>query len=165
MKIIRALRSLISTRTMWMAIVIALIALLAIGANHPTKLTQSARISDLENIIKCPSCANASLAQSETVAAQDLKTTIGVWVRSGLTDQTIESRIVAEYGTGELLRPTNQALWIVPTVIVVIAVLSIMLFLARKRSVVVEADTQDRELVDALMHEREHGREEPVDER
>ncbi|HUY06034.1 MAG TPA: cytochrome c-type biogenesis protein CcmH [Acidimicrobiales bacterium] len=128
-----ALGTLLRSRSMWAALVVVFVVLLAIGSAHTSVTTRAQRIANLENVLKCPSCADASLAQSETVAANELKSTIRDWVGQGLSDQSIEARMVATYGQGELLRPTESVLWIVPAVAVSAAVAGLLLFFARRR--------------------------------
>ncbi len=148
-------RSAMSSRTAWIALAIFVVALIGIGQRHPSVETPAARITNLENIIKCPSCANASLSQSETVGANDLKRTISIWVHQGLTDSQIEARIVGEYGTGELLSPTNRAIWIVPAVVVFLALALVLLALWRRRAgTEAEARPEDLALVAQLLAER-----------
>lgn len=136
---------------MWIVAAVAFVGLLIAGANHPAALTRAQRIANLENVLKCPSCADASLAQSETVNANQLKATIASWVAQGLSDQTIESRVVGTYGSGELLRPTNSVIWIVPVIVVVLAVLALGAFLLRQRGAVPEISAADEERVLALL--------------
>lgn len=136
---------------MWAVLLLAVVALLVIGSNHPQRLTPDARIANLEGILKCPSCANASLAQSETVGANDLKAIVRKWVDQGLSDQTIESRLVATYGPNELLRPTNWALWIVPAAVILVACLLLVWFFLRRRPTETEPGETDEERVFALL--------------
>lgn len=150
----RGLRSFSLSWPMWAVLATICVVLLAVGSNHPAKETAATRVAYLENVLKCPSCASASLAQSETIGANELKATIRIWVDEGMTNQAIEDRLVATYGQGELLRPTSQALWITPVVIVGIAVLSLVWFLLRRRDRELEMSLDDEQRVLALLRER-----------
>lgn len=143
---------------MWVLLAVVFIALLAIGSVHSSVVTPAQRIANLENVLKCPSCADASLAQSETVSANELKATIAAWVRQGLSDRSIEARMVATYGQGELLRPAESAIWIVPAVVVATALGGLLAFLLRRRPPEGGISKEDEERVLALLKDRSDSR-------
>jgi cytochrome c-type biogenesis protein CcmH/NrfF len=152
-------RDSMKSRPMWVALGLLLVVLLIIGAHHPVAPTQAQRIANLEVAIKCPSCANASLAQSETVEANNLKASIKTWVRQGLSDRSIKARFVAEYGAGELLRPTNSLFWVIPVVAIATAVTVLTTVLLRRRTTSSAVEAGDEEMVDRLLRERIRQRE------
>lgn len=144
------------SRSMWLLLGLVFLMLLAIGSVHPVTGTPAQRISNLENVLKCPSCADASLAQSETVSANEIKATITAWVHQGLSDHAIEARIVATYGQGELLRPAGFAIWIVPVVVVVAALTGLLLFFLRRRAVdPVISESDERRVLELLRNRAE----------
>ena len=127
-------RSLLDSRTAWSLLVVIAIGALAVGSIHPSSPSAAQRRSYLDSIIKCPSCADASLAQSETGPALELKATIASWVASGLSNSEIEQRVVAEYGPGEILRPTNPVVWVLPLVAFALAAIVLVTVIARRRT-------------------------------
>ncbi len=153
-----AIGRLFRSRAMWALLGFAFVALLAVGSVQPTARTPAQRIVDLESVLKCPSCADASLAQSETVSANEIKATIANWVHQGLTDRAIEARMVATYGQAELLRPSGSLIWIVPVVVVALAVGGLTAFLLRRRPAPEGISKEDEERVLALLRGREGAR-------
>ena len=153
-----ALGTLFRSRQMWALLAVAFIALLAVGSVHGSTATPEQRTANLESVLKCPSCADASLAQSETVSANEIKATIAKWVRQGVSDQTIEARMVATYGQGELLRPTGSAIWVVPAVVVALAFAGLISFFARRRPSEKGVSKEDEERVLALLKHRSDSR-------
>ena len=160
---VRALRALLRSRPMWAVLAVVFIALLAVGSVHGSITTPQQRIANLEDVLKCPSCADASLAQSETVSANELKATIVVWVHQGLSDQTIETRFVTTYGQGELLRPTGSAIWVVPVVVVALGFAGLTYFFLRRRPSEGTVSKDDEERVLALLKKRSDSRLDEVD--
>ena len=154
----RPLGRLFRSRTMWVVLAVVAVALLAVGSVHPSITTPAQRIADLENLLKCPSCADASLAQSETVSANELKSTIASWVHQGLSDQVIEARMVASYGQGELLRPAGRVIWVVPVVVVLTALSALVLFFLRRRPIEAGVSKEDEAQVLALLKHRSEAR-------
>ena len=146
-----AVRQRVASRSAWVVLGVIVVALLAVGANHPKAPTSAQRIDNLESILKCPACATASLAQSETVGAIELKATITRWVHEGASNQTIEQRVVADFGTDELLQQKNPWLWIVPTVAVILGVALLIRYLMRRRPTPGEISVEDEALVAELL--------------
>jgi cytochrome c-type biogenesis protein CcmH/NrfF len=129
----RRARSLIESRAAWLVLIAVAAASLALGSIHSGPQTNSQRRSYLDSIIKCPSCADASLAQSETSPAIELRSTIARWVTEGLTNAEIEQRVVALYGPGEILRPSNPVVWVLPLVAFAVAACGIAIVVFRHR--------------------------------
>ena len=140
-----------STRALWALGVAAFAALLVVGSIHPSVPTKAQRIANLENVLKCPACADASLAQSETLSAIQLRSTITSWVSRGLSDQQIESRLVSSYGPGELLRPKNAVIWIVPVVAVAVAIFGLTVVAFGRRGSSIEISEEEEARVLALL--------------
>lgn len=128
------------------------VALLAIGAYHPASMTPAARAANLDSELRCPSCASASLAQSETVSANQLKATIRRWIAQGRTDAEIERRLVAAYGPGELLRPTSWLVWAIPAGAIGLG--AVALAFALRRRARLSLTPEDEQMVTALLAAR-----------
>lgn len=103
--------------------VLALIVLagvaLAIGANRgPATVAQ--RAAAVESRIRCPSCTDISVADSEAPSAIAARRQIQAMVRAGASEATIERSFVARYGPSILLAPPASGLdavvWVVPAV-------------------------------------------------
>jgi cytochrome c-type biogenesis protein CcmH len=111
---------LLATRGAWALLAVALAGLLAFGSVHPRRDPATARIAHLEAVIKCPSCDDLSIAQSDAPSAMALRAAVAHWVREGLSDAEIERIVVARYGPAELLAPPREGLdalvWVLPAV-------------------------------------------------
>jgi cytochrome c-type biogenesis protein CcmH len=92
---------------------LALVAPALASEQHPTLL-------ELEGQLMCPVCAGETLAQSDTAAAQQIKTHIQQRIRQGWTRSQIKRELVAEYGTRILAAPPrhgwNLLAWVLPLV-------------------------------------------------
>jgi cytochrome c-type biogenesis protein CcmH/NrfF len=142
----------------FVVLLLVAVGLLSYGSIHSAPPSAAARIAALDQIIKCPSCADASLAQSETAPALELKATVARWVDEGLSNAAIEQRVTALYGPGELLRPSDPVVWILPLVAVVLALGGLGWFLATCRApapgATAVARPSDEVLVDEARRER-----------
>jgi len=105
---------------------ILLAALLVVGSFHSSAPTRAQRIEGLDNIIKCPVCADISIAQSNSQIAGQLRASVKNWVMEGKTNSWIESTVVAKFGSEELLDPQNNLVFIIPAAVIVIAFLVLL---------------------------------------
>ncbi|MCU1489024.1 MAG: uncharacterized protein JWM85_429 [Acidimicrobiaceae bacterium] len=134
----RRLGALLSSRLGWTLLAAVAVVALAFGSYHPAAPSRAARIGALESEIKCPSCADLSVAQSNSAAALDLRAEITQMVRSGSTDAAVEARVVSQYGSSSLLAPPKSGedalIWVVPLVVVVAVAVGLGAFLWRRRA-------------------------------
>ncbi len=116
--------------------VVAAIAL-GIGSVHPSPPSATARIAHLDSVIKCPSCADLSIGQSDAPIAVALRADVAAWVHEGLIDSRIEQLVVARFGEQVLLVPTGSGadllLWLVPVSALGGAAVLLTLYLWRRR--------------------------------
>ncbi|MGO9963673.1 MAG: cytochrome c-type biogenesis protein CcmH [Acidimicrobiales bacterium] len=129
--------SLLASRPAWLvAAVVALIAL-GIGSVHPQQPSSSARIAHLDSVIKCPSCVDLSIAQSDAPIAVGLRSEVAAWVHAGLSDARIEQLVVARFGEQALLVPSGSGadvlLWAVPAAALGAAAVVLAGYLWRRR--------------------------------
>ena len=133
----RRLTARLTSRVAWACLAAAAVALLAIGSIHPPPTTAAARIAHLDSIIRCPSCEDLSLTQSDAASSLTLRREVASWVHQGWSDNRIEQAVVARYGQAGLLLPQSSgaaaALYIVPLAIVGAAAAGVGLFLWRRR--------------------------------
>ncbi len=113
---------------------LVLVALLAFGSVHRPPASAAARIAALESVIKCPSCADVSIAQSDAPVAGQLRASVTAWVDAGRSNAWIEDAVVARYGPGILLRPRNLWLFVVPALAIAAALAALGATLWRRRS-------------------------------
>jgi cytochrome c-type biogenesis protein CcmH len=118
----RAALALVSSRPAWALLVVAAIVALGVGSVHPRAQSATSRIAYLDSVIKCPSCVDLSISQSDAPIAAALRADVAAWVREGLSDGRIENLVVARFGEGVLLVPTGSGadalLWAVPAALI-----------------------------------------------
>jgi cytochrome c-type biogenesis protein CcmH/NrfF len=92
-------------------------------------------VAHLESLVKCPSCEDLSVAQSNATTAVAVRHEIVADVAAGKSDNQILTSIEAAYGTSILLSPPTSGLgvllWIVPLG-VVLALIVVGLRLRRR---------------------------------
>lgn len=120
-----------------LAVVIAVV--LVIGANHPPRSSAATRISYLDSVIKCPSCDDLTLAESNASTAVTLRAIVARQVHAGASNAAIEAYAVSRYGEGILLLPKTSgadlALYLVPGLAALAAIGGIGLLAYRRRAV------------------------------
>jgi cytochrome c-type biogenesis protein CcmH len=102
----------------------------------PTTSSSAQRVAHLESLVRCPSCEDISVAQSNATSAIAVRHEIVAKVAAGKSDNEILTSLEAAYGTSILLSPPTSGLgvllWAVPVAGVLVA-LFIALRLARRR--------------------------------
>jgi cytochrome c-type biogenesis protein CcmH len=103
------------------------VAALAIALN-PQGSGASARITHLESLVRCPSCNDLSVGQSNATSALAVRREIATKVHQGQSDNQILTSLESVYGTSILLSPPTSGLgallWIVPVLVLVLLVAS-----------------------------------------
>ena len=133
----RTLQSLLSSRAAWVAVAIVAVVALGFGSVHAAQPSSAARIAHLDSVIKCPSCVDLSIAQSDAPIAVGLRVEVASWVHDGLSDSRIEQLVVARFGEQALLVPSGSpadvALWAVPISVLGVAAFLLSAYLWRRR--------------------------------
>lgn len=116
---------------------VALIAVAALAiALHPQNSDASARITHLESLVRCPSCVDLSVGESNATSALAVRHEIAAKVHEGQSDNQILTSLESVYGASILLSPPTSGLgallWIVPVLVLVLLVVS-AIRLARRR--------------------------------
>ncbi|HEY2564749.1 MAG TPA: cytochrome c-type biogenesis protein CcmH, partial [Acidimicrobiales bacterium] len=123
----------------WAVLGAVLIVALLIGSGifSSKPLTRAQRVEVIASGIKCPSCEDLSVADSNAQTAVTVRTAIAAQVAAGRTDQQIDDYLVARYGTAIVLTPPTSGwslvVWILPLVGGVVAVGGLTLFVVRRR--------------------------------
>jgi len=127
----------LASRPAWAVLAVVVIAALGIGSVHRPEPSTASRISHLDSAIKCPSCVDLSIAQSDAPIATALRTEVAAWVHEGLSDTRIEQLVVARFGESVLLVPAGSGadvlLWIVPIAVLGTASALLVFHLWRRR--------------------------------
>ena len=119
---------------LWALALVVVIAAAVLSA--PTTSSSAQRVARLESLVRCPSCEDISVAQSNATSAIAVRHEIVAKVAAGKSDNEILTSLEAAYGTSILLSPPTSGLgvllWAVPVAGVVVA-LFIAFRLARRR--------------------------------
>ncbi len=123
------------------ALVVVLAVALAIGGGLGSSphLTDAQRAAALDTQLRCPSCEDLSVAQSQASDAVAVRNEVAKLVGEGRTDAEVDDALVDQYGSTILLRPPDSGLaalvWILPVVGAVVAGAALgVLFVRRARS-------------------------------
>ena len=107
----------------------------------------AARYQRLVAEFRCPKCLNESLASSGAPIAVDLRRTVRRLLAEGASDDGIRTHLQERYGDFVLydppLRPVTWLLWFSPPLLAV-ALVGVLMWNARRRSVAVTADERER---------------------
>jgi cytochrome c-type biogenesis protein CcmH len=109
---------------------------LVCGSIHSGTDGAAARIAHLESIIKCPSCEDLSIAQSNAPTAVGLREVVAADVRAGKSDAAIEQYVVSRYGPSMLLEPgggIGAVAWVLPLAALAVAAVAVGGTLWRRR--------------------------------
>ena len=117
------------------ALALVVLAVFAV-VSTPSAPSSQSRIAHLESLVKCPSCEDLSVAQSNATSAVAVRNEIAKKVKAGESDNQILTSLEDVYGTSILLSPSTSGigalLWIGPLlVLIVVAVIGVRL--ARRR--------------------------------
>ncbi len=116
---------------------LALAAVVALAlALAPRATGATARVAHLESIVRCPSCEDLSVAQSDATSAIAVRHEIAADVARGLSDAAILTSLETAYGPSILLSPPTSGLgallWVGP-LLVALAVVAGAIRVARRR--------------------------------
>jgi cytochrome c-type biogenesis protein CcmH len=115
--------------------VVAAAALLAASPQAGPRTTDD-RVQDIASGLRCPVCANLSVADSPSRLAGEMRVEIAARARAGQTDDQIRAFFVERYGEWILLEPTRRGLNLLPFAIPVAGVvigLGVWFALVRRR--------------------------------
>jgi cytochrome c-type biogenesis protein CcmH len=119
---------------LWALALVAVAAFALVSA--PSAPSSVSRIAHLESLVKCPSCEDLSVAQSNATSAVAVRHEIAQKVHAGESDNQILTSLEAVYGTSILLSPPTSGigalLWLGPLLVLAVVVI-IGVRLARRR--------------------------------
>jgi cytochrome c-type biogenesis protein CcmH len=102
-------------------VVLAIALVIGSGVLSAKPQTEAQRADAIEAVVRCPSCIDVSVAQSEESTALAVRHQIERQVAQGRTTAQIEQTLVAQYGQTILLEPPDSGgfaiIWIVPIVL------------------------------------------------
>ncbi|HQT99455.1 MAG TPA: cytochrome c-type biogenesis protein CcmH [Acidimicrobiales bacterium] len=111
---------------LWLGAVVLVAGLVV--ADQSSSVSVAARSAHLESLVRCPSCEDLSVAQSNATAAIAVRHEIERKVRAGESDTAILTSLEATYGTSILLSPSTAGLgailWLGPVLVGLLLVAS-----------------------------------------
>jgi cytochrome c-type biogenesis protein CcmH len=117
-----------------LGLVLALVALSAVTLLRPgAPVTAAERTDALAQQLRCPDCEGLSVADSPSASAREIRRQIADLVAGGASDDAVRDHFVARYGQWILLAPTSPAVWIMPFAVVVVGLVGLGWWLARRR--------------------------------
>lgn len=141
----------------WALMAVVVVALLAVGTLGGDPPTLDERARNLEESIRCPSCASQAVANSDTPAAEAVRVLIRERLEAGDSDEEIRDYVASRYPNGRqlLLEPAGRGfgalVWALPVVAAVLAVAALVHRFGDWRPGSVEASEEDRALVAAAL--------------
>jgi cytochrome c-type biogenesis protein CcmH len=151
-------------RFRWWLLLGVIVATLVVAAipGDGSPRTADERVQHLALQIRCPTCAGLAVEQSTAPLAVSSKEEIRTRVQQGQSDEQIRAYFVSRYGSTALMSPEktgiNRLPWIVPVLLVIVAIAVLVLVVRRWRgqSVVdlTSPTAEDRMLVEAALRAR-----------
>ena len=117
----RALRLPLWVRVALPAAVLAVALVIGSGALDASSPTAGQRAAAIEAGVRCPSCTDLSVAESNATTAITVRHQIESMVSAGRSNAAIDQALVSEYGQTILLVPPDAGgvplIWIIPIVL------------------------------------------------
>jgi cytochrome c-type biogenesis protein CcmH len=117
-------------------LVLAVALLIGSGVFSGTPQTPAQRASAIEADVRCPSCIDVSVAQSEETTALAVRHEILRMVEEGHSTGQIDHTLVAQYGQTILLVPPSTGgfalIWILPIALASGALVFVAVFFVRR---------------------------------
>jgi len=141
----------------WGLMGVVVLVLLAVGTLGGDPPTLEERARNLEESIRCPSCASQAVANSDTPAAEAVRVLIKERLAAGDTDEEIRDYVASRYPDGRqlLLDPSGSGfgalVWALPVVAAVAAVAALTYRFGDWKPRRVEVSDADRDLVAAAL--------------
>ncbi|HVT42266.1 MAG TPA: cytochrome c-type biogenesis protein CcmH [Acidimicrobiales bacterium] len=117
-------------------VVLAVALLIGSNALEGSPPSNAQRAAAIEADVRCPSCTDLSVAQSNATAAVSVRHQIEGLVAQGKSTADIDAVLVSEYGQTILLVPPDAGgvpvIWIVPLVLGAATVVAVAVFFWRR---------------------------------
>jgi cytochrome c-type biogenesis protein CcmH/NrfF len=135
-------------------VIVAVALAIGSGVFSAQPETAAQRAARIEAVVRCPSCIDVSVAQSQETTALAVRHEIERQVARGVSTAQIEQTLVDQYGQNILLEPPDSGgfavIWIVPIVLAAGALLVVgALFWRRSRQFAATSAAQARAAADA----------------
>ena len=114
--------------------------------------------------LRCLVCQNESIADSRADFSNDIRREIREQIKANKTDQEIVQFLVDRYGDFVLynppMKPTTMLLWFGPVILFVIGLVSLIVYLRRRRVQIEDVSLSQVQLerAEALLNENKKGK-------
>ena len=109
----------------WAALVVVVVTALVIGTTDTGARSEDERIEAIASSVRCPTCRGQSVADSDAIAAENVRREIARRVREGESDDEIRNALSARFGEGIILTPSRSGVtglvWVLPVAGAVVA--------------------------------------------
>lgn len=111
--------------TPWALLVVVVVGALVVGTRPEGTTTDAERANRIAESVRCPACAGQSVANSDAIAAENVRNDIDRRIAAGESDDEIRAAIAAPYGDWILLNPPRSGVaglvWVLPVFGLVVA--------------------------------------------
>jgi cytochrome c-type biogenesis protein CcmH len=109
----------------WALLVVVVGGALVVGTTDTGDRTEEERIEAIASSVRCPTCRGQSVADSDAIAAENVRREIARRVGEGETDDEIRNALAARFGEGIILTPSRSGVtglvWVLPVAGAVVA--------------------------------------------
>lgn len=109
----------------WLVLVVVVAAALVVGTTDTGTRTDAERVEAIASSVRCPTCRGQSVADSDAIAAENVRREIARRVGEGESDDEIRSALAARFGEGIILTPSRSGVaglvWVLPVAAGIVA--------------------------------------------
>ena len=121
----------------WVVLIVVVVAALVVGTTDTGARSEEERIEAIASSVRCPTCRGQSVADSDAIAAENVRREIARRVREGESDDEIRNALAARFGEGIILTPSRSGLtglvWVLPVAGAVVALAGLVFAFRRWR--------------------------------
>lgn len=119
----------------WAVLLVVVGAALVIGTTDTAVQTEAERVESIASSVRCPTCRGQSVADSDAIAAENVRREIARRVGEGETDDEVRNALAARFGEGIILTPSRSGVtglvWVLPVAGAVVA-FAVLVFAFRR---------------------------------
>ena len=121
----------------WVVLVVVVVAALVVGTTDTGARTEEERVDAIASSVRCPTCRGQSVADSDAIAAENVRREITRRVGEGESDDEIRDALAARFGEGIILTPSRSGVtglvWVLPVAAAVVALAGLVFAFRRWR--------------------------------
>lgn len=121
----------------WVVLLVVVVGALVVGVTDTGARTEEERIESIASSVRCPTCRGQSVADSDAIAAENVRREIARRVGEGESDDEIRDALAARFGDGIILTPSRSGItglvWVLPVAGSVVALAGLVFAFRRWR--------------------------------